>query len=125
MAEATYYFGYTDANSFLMTAAALENTGVSAYDGAAQYLTDKGLLTAAGSIVAIEARHASYLNMVTGADPFPEGFEQARPRTRSSRSPARSSSPRSGTSRGAARPGRDTSRCRPFSSAPMAWYWIA
>jgi rubrerythrin len=76
--EATYDFGYTDANSFLMTAAALENTGVSAYDGAAQYLEDKGLLTAAGSIVAIEARHASYLNMVTGADPFPEGFEQAK-----------------------------------------------
>jgi len=78
VAEATYDFGYTDANSFLMTAAALENTGVSAYDGAAQYLEDKGLLTAAGSIVAIEARHASYLNMVTGADPFPEGFEQAK-----------------------------------------------
>jgi hypothetical protein len=78
VAEATYDFGYTDANSFLMTAAALENTGVSAYDGAAQYLKDRGLLTAAGSIVAIEARHASYLNMVTGADPFPEGFEQAK-----------------------------------------------
>lgn len=78
VAEATYDFGYSDANSFLMTAAALENTGVSAYDGAAQYLKDKGLLTAAGSIVAIEARHASYLNMITGADPFPEGFEQAK-----------------------------------------------
>jgi len=78
VAEATYDFGYTDGVSFLMTAAALENTGVSAYDGAAQYLKDKGLLTAAGSIVAIEARHASYLNMVTGADPFPEGFEQAK-----------------------------------------------
>src|SRR4051812_31973837 len=62
--EATYNFGdaYTDPKAFMMTAAALENTGVSAYDGAAQFITDPDLLTAAGSIVAVEARHASYLN---------------------------------------------------------------
>jgi hypothetical protein len=30
--------------------------------------------------VAIEARHASYLNLVTGADPFPDAFET--PKTR-------------------------------------------
>ena len=78
VAEATYDFGYTDMASFLATAAALENTGVSAYDGAGQYLTNLDLITAAGSIVAVEARHASYLNLITGADPFPEGFEQAK-----------------------------------------------
>lgn len=76
--ELTYDFGYTDAMSFLATAAALENTGVSAYDGAGQYLTNPDLLTAAGSIVAVEARHASYLNLITGADPAPEAFEQAK-----------------------------------------------
>lgn len=76
--ELTYDFGYTDAMSFLATAAALENTGVSAYDGAGQYLTNLDLLTAAGSIVAVEARHASYLNLITGADPAPEAFEQAK-----------------------------------------------
>ncbi len=75
--EAEYDFGYTDAESFLATAAALENTGVSAYDGAGQYLEDAGLLTAAGSIVAVEARHASYLNLITGVSPFPDAFEQA------------------------------------------------
>jgi hypothetical protein len=53
----------------------LENTGVSAYDGAAQFLTDAELLTAAGSIVAVEARHASYLNLLTGELPFPAAFE--------------------------------------------------
>jgi rubrerythrin len=78
VAEATYDFGYTDAASFLTTAAALENTGVSAYDGAGQYLEDMGLVTAAGSIVAIEARHASYLNLITGEDPAPAAFEQAK-----------------------------------------------
>jgi rubrerythrin len=77
VAEATYDFGdaYSDPKAFLTTAAALENTGVSAYDGAAQFLTDPELLTAAGSIVAVEARHASYLNLLTGELPFPAAFE--------------------------------------------------
>ena len=75
--EATYDFGdaYTDPMAFMMTAAALENTGVSAYDGAGQFITDPDLLTAAGSIVAVEARHASYLNLLTGQIPFPTAFE--------------------------------------------------
>ena len=75
VAAATYDFGVTDAQSFLKTAAVLENVGVSAYDGAAQFIQDAGLLTAAGSIVAVEARHASYLNLITGASPFPAAFE--------------------------------------------------
>ncbi len=75
--EAAYLFGdaYASPEAFLATAAALENTGVSAYDGAAQFIADAGLLTAAGSIVAVEARHASYLNLITGASPFPAAFE--------------------------------------------------
>jgi hypothetical protein len=77
--EAKYDFGYGgDPQKFLATAAALENTGVTAYDGAGQYLKSADLLTAAGSIVAVEARHASYLNLITGEIPFPEGFEQAK-----------------------------------------------
>jgi rubrerythrin len=78
VAEATYDFGdaYSDPMAFMMTAAALENTGVSAYDGAAQFITDPDLLTAAGSIVAVEARHASYLNLLTGELPFPAAFEK-------------------------------------------------
>ena len=79
VAEAIYDFGYgTDPQMFLMTAAALENTGVSAYDGAAQYLENADLLTAAGGIVSIEARHASYLNLITGELPFPDAFETAK-----------------------------------------------
>ncbi|MFT4041474.1 MAG: ferritin-like domain-containing protein [Thermomicrobiales bacterium] len=77
VAEATYDFGdaYTAAPTFLATAMALENTGVSAYDGAGQYIDDPDLLTAAGSIVAVEARHASYLNLLNGQVPFPAAFE--------------------------------------------------
>ncbi|MFT4039369.1 MAG: ferritin-like domain-containing protein [Thermomicrobiales bacterium] len=73
--EAAYNFGYTDAATFLTVAQALENTGVSAYDGAGQFLENPELLTAAGSIVAVEARHAAYLNLLLGALPFPEPFE--------------------------------------------------
>ena len=77
VAEGTYNFedAFASAEAFLATAAALENTGVSAYDGAGQYLSDPGLLTAAGSIVAVEARHASYLNLITDEVPFPASFE--------------------------------------------------
>jgi rubrerythrin len=78
--EQTYDFGYTDAASFLKVAAALENTGVSAYDGAGAAIQNVDILNAAGTIVAVEARHASYLNMITGADPFPSAFET--PKTR-------------------------------------------
>lgn len=75
--EATYDFGdaYDSAEGFLATAMALENTGVMAYDGAAQFITNPDLLTAAGSIVAVEARHASYLNLLNGEIPFPDAFE--------------------------------------------------
>jgi hypothetical protein len=70
--EATYDFGYTDLTSFLATAAAIENLGVSAYQGAAQYLMEEDdLLTAALTIHGVEARHAAYLNVLTSASPFP------------------------------------------------------
>ncbi len=74
--EAEYDFGYgDDPDAFLEIAAVLENTGVSAYDGAGSSLSDPALITAAGTIVAVEARHASYLNLITGAVPFPDAFE--------------------------------------------------
>ncbi len=73
--EASYDFGYTDAGTFLAVAQALENTGVSAYDGAGASIENPDLLTAAGTIVAVEARHASYLNLLNGEIPFPAAFE--------------------------------------------------
>ena len=75
--EAEYDFGdaLTDPAVFLATAQALENTGVSAYDYAGAAISDPELLTAAGTIAAVEARHASYLNFVNGTLPFPAAFE--------------------------------------------------
>ena len=73
--EATYDFGYTDAAGFLQVAQALEDTGVSAYTGAAQFLIEEDeLLTAALTIHGVEARHASYLALVNAVSPFPEAF---------------------------------------------------
>ena len=71
-----YNFGYTDLASFLATAAVIEGVGVAAYTGAAQYLRDTDqLLTAALTIHGVEARHAAYLNVLTGASPFPAAVD--------------------------------------------------
>ena len=71
--EAEYDFGYTDAAGFLAVAQALEDTGVGAYNGAAQYLIENDdLLTAALTIHAVEARHASYLALLNEVSPFPD-----------------------------------------------------
>lgn len=74
--EATYDFGYTDLTSFFQVAAAIENTGVDAYTGAAQYLIEEdALLTAALTIHGVEARHAAYLNLLTATSPFPDAVD--------------------------------------------------
>ena len=73
VAEAEYDFGYTDLAGFVGVAQVLENTGVSAYQGAAQFLIDEDeLLTAALTIHGVEARHAAYLNGLQGESPFPD-----------------------------------------------------
>lgn len=50
---------FNDRVSVLNTAKSLEDTGVQAYNGAAQYLTNVDNLLVAGKIVSVEARHAS------------------------------------------------------------------
>jgi Ferritin-like domain len=75
VAEAAYDFGYADLAGFVAVAQVLENTGVSAYQGAAKFLIGENeLLTAALTIHGIEARHAAYLNGLQGQSPFPEAF---------------------------------------------------
>ena len=51
---------------FALVSQILENTGTGAYLGAAPFISDRGVLAAAGSILAVEARHSGWLNNALG-----------------------------------------------------------
>lgn len=77
VAEACYDFGLADVDDFIAVAGVLENTGVSAYDGAISMIENADLLTAGATIATVEGRHAAYLNTLNENDPFPAAFDDA------------------------------------------------
>jgi rubrerythrin len=78
-AKPTFDFGGAFASSaaFLKTANVLEDTGVSAYNGAATLIKSVDVLAAAGGIVQIEARHAALIRLARGKSPAPLAFDKA------------------------------------------------
>lgn len=75
----TFDFGdaFGSRASYLKTANTLEDTGVSAYNGAAPAIESTDVLAAAGSIVQIEARHAALIRLVREVAPAPRAFDKA------------------------------------------------
>jgi hypothetical protein len=73
--EPKFDFPYSGKSGFLKLAQTLEDTGVSAYNGAGPMIKSKEVLAAAGGIVQVEARHAAAIRLQNGAEPAPVAFD--------------------------------------------------
>ena len=62
--------------AFLELAQTFEDTGVSAYNGAAPAIRSKDLLATAGAIVQVEARHAAAIRLQRNQPPSPLAFDR-------------------------------------------------
>jgi len=67
-----------DQKTFLATAVALEDTGVSAYAGQGPRISQKAVVVAALSIHSVEARHAAHFRSLAGMTFAPTAFDKAR-----------------------------------------------
>lgn len=73
-----YEFPLADPTEFIATARDIENTGVTAYNGAISLIDDTELQTQAATIATVEARHGAYLKLLTDQVPHPEAFDGTR-----------------------------------------------
>jgi rubrerythrin len=75
VAKPKFDFPYIGTSGFLKLAQTFEDTGVSAYNGAAPMIKSKEVLTAAGSIVQVEARHAAAIRLQNEEEAAPAAFD--------------------------------------------------
>ena len=68
---------FNDKATFLKVANVFEDTGVSAYNGAAPMIQAAEVLAAAGAIAQVEARHAALIRLERGKPPAPLAFDKA------------------------------------------------
>ena len=69
---------FRDTDRFLEVAQTLEDTGVSAYNGAALLIEERNVLTAAGQIVQVEGRHAAWVRFERGEDITDGAFDRGK-----------------------------------------------
>ncbi|KAI0069195.1 hypothetical protein BV25DRAFT_113979 [Artomyces pyxidatus] len=65
----------SDVPTMASAARLVENVGVGAYLGAAHLVEDPVILTAAATIVTVEARHQTVLNILNGGTAIPQAFD--------------------------------------------------
>jgi len=70
-------FPFSDESGFLKLAQTFEDTGVSAYNGAAPAIKSVDVLASAGAIVQVEARHAAAIRLMAGESPAPDAFDKS------------------------------------------------
>jgi hypothetical protein len=75
--QCMYDFNFTNAKAMVATAAVLENVGVSAYLGAGPLISDGGILGTAASILTVEARHQTFIRVVSKVAAVPQAFDTA------------------------------------------------
>jgi rubrerythrin len=75
--KASFGGAFASEATFLKTANTFEDTGVSAYNGAAPMIKSTAVLAAAGSIVQVEARHAALIRLKRDKPPAPKAFDTA------------------------------------------------
>jgi ferritin-like protein len=66
---------HEDEASFLRLAQALEDLGVSAYNGVVAALESREILAQTATIVQVEARHAAAVRLARGQRPSPDAFD--------------------------------------------------
>lgn len=80
---------FSSRSRFLEVAQQLEDTGVSAYNGAAPRITDRLILEAAGAIAQVEARHAAMVAFIRDEPVTPGAFDRGAPERQIRRQVAR------------------------------------
>ena len=75
--EVDFGDAFASEDSFLELAQTFEDTGVSAYNGAAPDIESKELLATAGGIVQVEARHAAAIRLLRGELPADAAFDKS------------------------------------------------
>ena len=67
---------FRSTDRFLEVSQELEDTGVSAYNGAGPLIEERNVLTTAGQIAQVEGRHAAWVRFERGEDITPGAFDR-------------------------------------------------